>query len=146
MGTGNTSRPTYHPPGYHDMLSDAILGAPPSFLGHRPHDYNYGLLNHAPSSQVDTHPTYRLSWPSNEFLLSFGGNVNSAGTFGPNDIFTHRVAGLEFGDPGGLPRYDIDPGGPIHLITNVRTDSSQVSSLYLSEEVCRYSVRKAHWY
>lgn len=127
MGTGNTP---YYPSGYYDILG----GAPSFFPGHRPLDYHHGWLSR-PSSEEH-----------NKFLSSVGGSVNSAATFDPNDIFAHGGAGLEFGDPGGLPRYGIDPGGPIHLITNVSTDSSQVSSLYLSEEVCRYSVRKTHWY
>ena len=49
-------------------------------------------------------------------------------------------------NPGISPRCGTDPGGPIHLTTNISVPSPQVSYLHLIEEVCPYSAWKTHWY
>ena len=75
-----------------------------------------------------------------------GGGADQVFTVSPNDVYAYGGIGPMYEDPGGFLRYDTNPGDPIHLTTNISAASHQVSFQHLSQEVCRYSVRKTHWY
>jgi len=132
--------PTY-PPVYQGGVTPLWLQ--PEYPGSR------GYLHGSPPA---TYPLQAAMYPPRVppegyggFIFGVVGNVNPPTAVGDNRTSTHNtVPGYE--DPGSFPRYNMSPGGHIHLTTNISAALSQVSSRYLSQEVCHYSVWKAHWY
>ena len=101
-----------------------------------------GPYDHVPG--LSTQPnSYTLLGGYHVYAPGVGGTIDPFFTAG-YDISTH--GGIVPGYPVDFPRCDPNPGGPIHLTTNISVVSSQVSPLYLSQEVCRHSVWKTHWY
>ena len=132
MGIG-TARPTYWqdcPPAPSDVVWD-----PRGFLlGHiEPYNQRNEL---SVQSYSPLYPPYVL--PEGSLLSGIGGIVNSAVPVGYGLPYQNTWAGGE--DPGYFPRCGTGPGGPMHLTTNIRMASPQVSYLHLFEEVCRHSI------
>ena len=125
---------------------------PPHFLGYQdattppwfqpagdpgPYGYLHGL---------SIQPSTYVPEGYNVFALGVGGDMNPFFAVGYADLSTHGGIIPGYIDPGNFPRCDTSPGGPVHLTTNISGAWSQVSPLYLSQEVRRYSVWKTHWY
>ena len=133
---------------------------PPHFLGYQdavalpwfqpghpgPYGHLHGLSTQPYPLQLGTYSLYTMPQVYNGLPLGVGGEINQSFAAGHNTVPTHGCAVPGYEDPGSFPRCDTNPGGPIHLTTNISVVSSQVSPLYLSQEVCRYSVWKTHWY
>lgn len=86
----------------------------------------------------------QLSGGYNAFLPGAGGCVDPLVAVGHDGVPAYGGTGIGYGDP--FSRCDTNAGGPIHLTTNISAASPQVSFQYLSQEVRRCSVWKAHWY
>jgi len=125
--------PTYGPD-YQGVL-DAPTFDPPTFPPRYPGPYG---RHHGQLAQTGTQSQYGVSQPTEGRDSFFPPGVNPAIGAGYNN------SGWE--DPGHFSRFGLDPGGPIHLTTNISAASPQVSYQSPSGEVCNYSVRKAHWY
>lgn len=130
-----TGAPYYDP--YQGFTSVTPLTLPPGYIAGS-YGYRYGPSTHF----VGVHA---LPEGYDGFHPGVGGNINPM--VGYNADFTREETGLGYApeDPGSFPRCDANPGGPIHLTTNI-SEASHVSSLHLSQEVCRHSVWRAHWY
>lgn len=136
--------------GHQGVVSRVASMAPPAF----PPGYLDLYGPHWPPiqlypPQIDQHSLDVLNRsyePHGEFLPGAGESVNQPFTVGPNDGSAYECVGLGYGDPGSFQRCGTNPGGPIHLTMSLSATSHQVSFQYLSQEVCRPSVRKTCWY
>ena len=117
-----------YPVGYQDLRSRYEASQPIGYL------VPYG------DHWLLTQP-YILPEGRNIFPPGIGRNVDLVVPAGYDEA-SHSWPGSE--DPGSFSRCGIDPGVPIHLTTNIRVVLPHVSYLCLSEEVCRYSVWRAH--
>lgn len=94
-----------------------------------PYVYLHGLSTQPYPLQPSMYSSHTLPGGYGGLALGAGGHINPSFTVG-------------YEDPGSFPRCDTNPGGPIHLTTNISVVSCQVSPLY----VCRYSIWKVYWY
>lgn len=103
--------------------------------------YHHGLPTQTQTFQVDVYAYVSAESP--------GGLPARDVTLTPAtgyNIFDQGEISPGFENPGSLLRYAIHPGGPASLTMNPSAESSQVSDLYLSAEVCCCSNREWPWY
>ena len=87
------------------------------------------------------HPLYPYTPGQLSEGRSVGGNLGPS-MVGYADNVSCRDVGPGSEDPCISPRCGTDPGGPIHLTTNISMAFSQVSYPNLIKEVCHYSAWK----